>query len=175
MSPSQSPSRRHAASRQFFLSSLIAVLAFGMAFVSGYLFGRADGGPNRSPIAALLEPLERLGDDERDGDEVDDDGRLAPCDGALGRVVVELPVPVLVDGLVWVDVPVPVLLPVLLPEVPVDGATASVSPAPEDRLGAEPVAPDPELGRVEPWPGVDGRCWVTVCPVRVCDGGLATR
>ena len=61
MSPSQSPSRRHAASRQFFLSSLIAVLAFGMAFVSGYLFGRADGGPNRSPIAALLEPLERLG------------------------------------------------------------------------------------------------------------------
>jgi hypothetical protein len=45
---------------------------------------------------------------------------------------------------------------------------------PELRLGAEPVAPDPELGRVAPWPGVVGR-WVTVWPLRVRDGGSATR
>jgi hypothetical protein len=87
---------------------------------------------------------------------------VAPCDGALGRVVVELPVPLLVDGLVWVEAPEPVLLPDddPLDPVPVEGATAS--PEPEVRLGAEPVAPDPELGRVDPWPGVDGFCWVTV-------------
>ena len=85
-----------------------------------------------------LEPLDRLGADERDGDELDDDGREAPWE------------PVLVDGLVWVDVFDPVLLPELLPDEPVDGATASLSPDPEVRLGADPVAPEPELGRVEP-------------------------
>ena len=88
---------------------------------------------------------------------------MAPCDGALGAET-ELPDPVLVDGFVWVDVREPVLLPddeddPLEPE-PVDGTTAS--PEPEVRLGADPVAPEPELGRVEPWPGVVGFCWVTV-------------
>ena len=82
-------------------------------------------------------------------------------------MVVELPEPVLVDGFVCVDEPVPVLLPDEL-LAPVDGATASGWP--ELRLGAEPVAPVPELGRVAPWPGVVGR-WVTVWPVRVCVGG----
>ena len=122
-----------------------------------------------------LDPLDRLGADERDGDELDDDGLVAPCDGALGWVIVEPPVPLLVDGFVWVDVLEPVLLPDddPLEPVPVDGATAS--PEPVDRLGADPVAPEPELGRVDPWPGVDGRCWVTVCPLRVWDGGSATR
>ena len=121
-----------------------------------------------------LDPLDRLGADERDGEELEDDGREAPCEGVFGLVVVELPGLVLVDGLVWVEVLEPLLLPVLLPDEPVAGATAS-SPPPADRLGADPVAPVPELGRVEPWPGVDGRCWVTVCPDRVVLGGFETR
>lgn len=132
---------------------------------------RALGGHRRPPP---LDPLDRLGADERDGDEVEDDGREAPCEGVLGRVVVELPAPVLVDGFVWVDVFEPLLPPVLLPDEPVAGATAS-SPEPEDRLGAEPVAPLPELGRVEPWPGVDGRCWVTAWPALLVVGGFETR
>ena len=71
----------------------------------------------------------------------------------FGRVVVELPVP-----------------------VPVDGLTASESPVLDpDRLGADPVAPEPELGLEAPWPGVDGRCWVTVWPLLVRVGGSATR
>ena len=119
-----------------------------------------------------LEPLERLGADERDGDELDDDGRVLPWEGALGWVIVELPEPLLVDGLVWVDEPLPVVLPDDDdPLAPVDGATAS----PEVRPGADPVAPDPELGRAAPWPGVDGRCWVMDWPLRVCEGGLETR
>lgn len=64
--------------------------------------------------------------------------------------------------------------PLELP-APVDGATASLLPAPEPRLGADPVAPEPELGRTEPWPGVVGRCWVTVCPLLLREGGSATR
>lgn len=119
-----------------------------------------------------LEPLDRLGAEERDGDELDDDGRVVPCDGALGRVVVELPAPVLVDGLVWVEVLDPVLLPDDELPAPVEGATASGCD--ELLLGADPVAPDPALGRVAPWPGVVGR-WVTACPLRVWVGGSATR
>ena len=118
-------------------------------------------------------PLDRLGAEARDGDELEDDGRVVPCEGVSGRVVVELPAPVLVDGFVWVEVFEPVLLPVLLPDEPVDGATASESPPPEVRLGADPVAPVPELGRAAPCPGV--RCWVTVWPDRVVVGGFATR
>jgi hypothetical protein len=114
-------------------------------------------------------PLDRLGADGRDGDELDDDGRVVPCEGTLGRVVVELPAPV--DGWVWVFEPDPVLLPAELPD-PVDGATASGPD--DDRLGADPVAPDPELGRVAPWPGVVGR-WVTAWPLRVWVGGFETR
>src|SRR5688500_217768 len=109
---------------------------------------RDSGGHRRPPP---LEPLDRLGADERDGDELDDEGRVVPWDGTFGLVVVELPAPVLVEGWVWVFPPDPVLLPDELPE-PVDGATASGF-EPEDRLGAEPVAPEPELGRVAPWPG----------------------
>lgn len=133
--------------------------------------GLRDSGAHRRPPP--LEPLDRLGADERDGDELDDEGRVEPCEGALGLVVVELPAPVLVEGWVWVFPPDPVLLPDELPE-PVDGATASGF-EPEDRLGAEPVAPEPELGRTDPWPGVDGRCWVTVWPVLVWVGGFETR
>ncbi len=55
-----SPAQRRAAFRHVALSSVIAVLAFGAAFISGYLFGRADDGPNKSPIAALVAPLDRL-------------------------------------------------------------------------------------------------------------------
>jgi hypothetical protein len=69
-----------------------------------------------------LEPLDRLGADEREGDEIDVDGLLAPCDGTLGADT-ELPVPVPVDGLVWEDDP--------LPELEA-GAAASVLPEPED-------------------------------------------
>jgi hypothetical protein len=111
-----------------------------------------------------LEPLDRLGADERDGLELEDDGRVVPCDGAL------------VDGFVCVDVLAP-----LLP-VPVDGfvwagATASegFELLPALVFGPEPVTPVEPLGRVEPWPGVDGFCLVTVCPLRVLDGGSATR
>jgi hypothetical protein len=98
---------------------------------------------------------------------------VTPCDGALGRTVVELPDPLPVDGFVWVDEP-ELLEPDEAP-LPVDGATASLLPAPELRLGADPVAPEPELGRTEPWPGVVGRCWVTVWPLPLRDGGSATR
>jgi carboxyl-terminal processing protease len=54
------PPHQRAVVRQFIVSSVIAVLAFAMAFVSGYLFGRADEGPRPSPIAAVLAPLERV-------------------------------------------------------------------------------------------------------------------
>ena len=37
--------RPPAGTGQLLLTSLIAVAAFGMAFISGYLFGRSDGGP----------------------------------------------------------------------------------------------------------------------------------
>ena len=89
-----------------------------------------EGGAHRRPPP--LEPLERLGADERDGDEDEDDGRVTPCDGALGRTVVELPDPLLVDGFVWVDEPElldPDEAPLELP-APVDGATASLLPRP---------------------------------------------
>lgn len=111
-------------------------------------------------LPPLLDPLDLLGAVDREGDELDDDGRVEPCDGALGRVVVELPVPLLVDGRVWVDEPLPLLLlPDDEPLEPVDGATTSGSREPDElRLGAEPVAPEPELGRTEPCPGVLGRC-----------------
>ncbi len=49
-----------AAYRYFVISSAVAVLAFGMAFVSGYLFGRADAGAQDGPLAALLQPLRRV-------------------------------------------------------------------------------------------------------------------
>ena len=71
-----------------------------------------------------LEPLDRLGAEERDGDELDDDGRVVPCEGARGWVTVEPLLPLL-DGWVWVDEPDPVLLPDDELPVPVDGATAS--------------------------------------------------
>jgi hypothetical protein len=45
-----------------------------------------------------LEPLERLGADDRAGLELDDEGRVAPCEGAL------------TDGRVWVEVLLPLLL-----------------------------------------------------------------
>jgi len=54
-------------------------------------------GQRRPP--PLLDPLDRLGADERDGDDDDDEGRLAPWDGTLGADT-ELPDPLLVDGLV---------------------------------------------------------------------------
>ncbi len=43
---------------QLLLTSLIAVAAFGMAFVSGYLFGRSDTGSPSGPLAVLerLDP-----------------------------------------------------------------------------------------------------------------------
>ena len=114
-----------------------------------------------------LEPLDRLGAVERDGLELEDEGRVVPCDGAL------------VDGFVCVEV----LAPLLLLPVPVDGlvcagATASdglVLVLPLLVFGPEPVTPVEPLGRVEPCPGVDGFCWVTVCPLRLLDGGSATR
>jgi hypothetical protein len=120
-----------------------------------------------------LDPLDRLGADELDGRDVDEDGRVVPCEGVSGRVVVWLP-PVLVDGLVWVDV----LAPLLLEPVDgllCDGATASDGLVLLPVLGPEPVTPVDPLGRVEPCPGVDGRCWVTVWPLRLLEGGSATR
>ena len=51
------PRRPPAGTGQLLLTSLIAVAAFGMAFVSGYLFGRSDTGPSSGTLAAL----ERLG------------------------------------------------------------------------------------------------------------------
>jgi hypothetical protein len=65
-----------------------------------------------------LDPLDRLGADDREGDDEDDDGRLAPCDGTLGAVTA-LPEPLLVDGFVWVVLPLLPLLVVLLP-LPLD-------------------------------------------------------
>ena len=84
-----------------------------------------EGARQRRP--PLLDPLDdRLGAEEREGDDDEDDGRLAPCDGTLGAWT-ELPEPLdplLVDGLVWVELPLPllVLLPLdpLLPDDPVE-------------------------------------------------------
>jgi carboxyl-terminal processing protease len=45
------PRRPPTGTGQFFLTSIVAVAAFGMAFVSGYLFGRA--GPADGPLAFL--------------------------------------------------------------------------------------------------------------------------
>ena len=45
--------RPPAGTGQLLVTSLIAVAAFGMAFVSGYLFGRSDAGPASGPLAAL--------------------------------------------------------------------------------------------------------------------------
>lgn len=58
--------------RHVVISSVVAVLAFGMAFVSGYLFGRADGGTSTGPLASLLLPLERVAPSFRatDADDV---------------------------------------------------------------------------------------------------------
>ena len=42
-------------------------------------------------------------------------------------------------------------------------------------FGPAPVTPVEPLGRVEPWPGVTGFCCVTVWPLRLLDGGSATR
>jgi hypothetical protein len=54
-----------------------------------------------------LEPDDRLGADERDGEELDEDGRLAPCEGTLGAETLLpellLPDPLLVEGLVWLE------------------------------------------------------------------------
>jgi carboxyl-terminal processing protease len=46
--------------RHFAVSTVIAVLAFAMAFFSGYLFGRAGEAAQPGPLAAVLEPIERL-------------------------------------------------------------------------------------------------------------------
>ncbi len=54
------PPRHASTARQFAVSTAIAVLAFGMAFLSGYLFGRADEGARPGPLAAVLAPIERL-------------------------------------------------------------------------------------------------------------------
>ena len=74
------------------------------------------GRPHRRPPP--LDPLDRLGADERDGDELDDDGRVEPCDGTLGA---ETEPPLLVDGRVWVDPLLP-LLPDDEPLLDPDGA-----------------------------------------------------
>jgi hypothetical protein len=89
---------------------------------------------------------------------VDEDGRVVPCDGVFGRVVVWLP-PVPVDGLAWA------------------GASASDGFVLLEPLvfGPDPVTPVEPLGLVDPCPGVDGRCCVTVWPLRLLDGGSATR
>src|SRR6476659_2142576 len=58
--------------------------------------------PHRRPPP--LDPLDRLGADERDGDELDDDGRVEPCDGTLGAET-EPPLRVLPD-----EEPLPLLL-----------------------------------------------------------------
>ena len=50
---------RETAVRHFLFSSVIAVCAFTMAFVSGYLFGRAEDGVG-GPVAGLLAPLTRV-------------------------------------------------------------------------------------------------------------------
>ena len=54
-----SSGHQQAAFRHLMLTSAVAVLAFAMAFVSGYLFGRAESGPRAGPVTALLEPLTR--------------------------------------------------------------------------------------------------------------------
>ena len=62
-----------------------------------------------------LDPLDRLGAEDRDGEDEDEDGRVLPWDGTLGAVT-RLPEPLLVDGFVCVELP---LLPLLLP-LPLD-------------------------------------------------------
>jgi carboxyl-terminal processing protease len=46
--------------RHFFTTSLIAVVAFGLAFSSGYVYGRSDASVRSGPVAAVLAPLDRL-------------------------------------------------------------------------------------------------------------------
>jgi hypothetical protein len=86
-----------------------------------------------------LDPLDRLGAEDRDGLELDDDGRVVPCDGAL------------VEGFVCVDVFAP-LLPVPVDGLVWDGATASEGRVllPLLVFGPEPVTPVEPLGRVVP-------------------------
>ena len=75
-----------------------------------------------------LEPLDRLGADERAGLDDDDDGRVAPCE------------PVLVEGRVWVDVLEPELEPepLLVDGFDCAGATAS------GLFDPEPLVPLPD-------------------------------